>query len=1098
MRKFNQIIFIFLILLAPAITYGQQTFDKFGRNRIQYEQFDWRFLSSDNFDFYYYRGSEKIAKESIEYLEKEFDRITDMIGFPPYSKTKIFLYNSISDLQQSNVGVNDGTFTPGGETQFVKSHIEVANPGNTAALKEELIHKVSELMVNEMLFGGNLKDMFQSGILLNLPEWFIKGASLYVAKGWSKEMDDFTRDLVNQKKAKKLNRLSGNDAALAGQSVWNYIAQKYGNSNISNILNYTRIIRNEEKSIGITLGITFEQLIYEWQNYYIDIDRQVDENYATPPKENRLIDQRNKKDLVYSNLKFSPDGTQLAYTANNNGRYSVVLRNIETGKEQDILKGGYKVINQEIDYNLPLIDWSDENTLGIIYSKRGKLIFTLYDVQNGSKLPRPLDKMEQVKSMDFSDNGRLLVVSASVKGNNDLYLLSTRRNRTRRLTDDLFDDTHASFVPGTNTIIFSSNRVTDTLKAKQGDIDLIKGNSNLFFYNLDTTKTVLSRVTNTISSDTKPLALNRDRIFYLSDQKGVTNIFSYSISTGIYTQVTNYSQSLQSYDIQFGNSQLAFISSERGKSHIYYDASFNYDQQIFTPITPRQQVIQAKEFRIRKNAQKSNGLTIKEVVEQRLADKKKEEEAKQDTTAQDDGVIDTDNYEFQTDEDEEEEDIINTDDYKFDTESAKKEEDSFLTQYRQLRKKSKISGPYPYETRFSADNLVTSFVIDPLRGFGILLQSEMTDMLENHKFFGGVMATTDLRSGDINVEYQYLKTLIDYNARFDRNVIFWENEQAVQQYSKNTFEIGASLPINTKTRFSIKPFYTITRFENLVPGAVNTPNPGPGLPFADIETDQFLGAKVEFVYDNSVINGLNIISGTRARVSLKHYEGIVDKDNSFTNLKVDFRHYQKIHREIVLATRVFYGSFFGRDPKQYLLGGMDNWLLRDENTNGDGNPLATGENDIRTNNSDLLFLEYATNLRGFDYAELFGNNALLFNAELRIPVVRYLQSGPISSNFFRNLQFTGFFDIGSAWTGVSPFNDDNTISEKVVPERQEDRDRTNFLVTLRNFRNPWLYSYGVGLRTMLLGYYVKFDLAWPVENFDVGPPALHITLGYDF
>ena len=82
--------------------------------------------------------------------------------------------------------------------------------------------------------------MFQSAILLNLPAWFINGASLYVAKGWSMEMDDYIRDYINTKKPKKLNKLTGQEAALAGQSVWNFIAQKYGKSNIGNILNYTR------------------------------------------------------------------------------------------------------------------------------------------------------------------------------------------------------------------------------------------------------------------------------------------------------------------------------------------------------------------------------------------------------------------------------------------------------------------------------------------------------------------------------------------------------------------------------------------------------------------------------------------------------------------------------------------------------------------------------------------------------------------------------------------------------------------------------------------------------------------------------------------
>ena len=44
--------------------------------------------------------------------------------------------------------------------------------------------------------GGSLKDMFQNAVLLNLPEWFIDGASRYAAKGWSTDMDDFIRQLA--------------------------------------------------------------------------------------------------------------------------------------------------------------------------------------------------------------------------------------------------------------------------------------------------------------------------------------------------------------------------------------------------------------------------------------------------------------------------------------------------------------------------------------------------------------------------------------------------------------------------------------------------------------------------------------------------------------------------------------------------------------------------------------------------------------------------------------------------------------------------------------------------------------------------------------
>jgi hypothetical protein len=54
------------------------------------------------------------------------------------------------------------------------------------------------------------------------------------------------------------------------------------------------------------------------------------------------------------------------------------------------------------------------------------------------------------------------------------------------------------------------------------------------------------------------------------------------------------------------------------------------------------------------------------------------------------------------------------------------------------------------------------------------------------------------------------------------------------------------------------------------------------------------------------------------------------------------------------------------------------------------------------------------------------------------------------------------------------------------------------VIELKNFRNPWSYSYGFGLRTTMLGYYVKFDLAWPVEDYVTGSPQFMATLGFDF
>ncbi|MCA6432109.1 MAG: hypothetical protein IM574_00755 [Cytophagales bacterium] len=265
---------VFLVwMLATGAVHAQQTIETFGQNRIQFKKFDWKYLSSENFDVHFYGERRKVAEEALQYLESEFDRITDLIGFYPSQKTKVFLYNSVTDLQQSNIGLNHTRYSAGGETEFIKPYVEIAHPGNLDEFKEELIFKMSDLMVNEMMFGGSLKDMFQNSVLLNLPEWFIEGSSYYVAHGWDEEMDDFVRQLVQSNRVNKALRFSGKEAALVGQSIWNFIVEKYGKSSINNILNYTRIIRNEERSILITLGIPFKQLLVDWRAFYSGMEK---------------------------------------------------------------------------------------------------------------------------------------------------------------------------------------------------------------------------------------------------------------------------------------------------------------------------------------------------------------------------------------------------------------------------------------------------------------------------------------------------------------------------------------------------------------------------------------------------------------------------------------------------------------------------------------------------------------------------------------------------------------------------------------------------------------------------------------------------------
>jgi hypothetical protein len=1060
---------------------AQQSKDGYGKNRVQYKSFNWQFYSSDNFDVYFYEGGKQNARKAAEYLEGEYDRITqDVLGYALYSKAKIFIYNSVSDLQQSNIGINNKDFTSSGQTDFVKPQVEVANPGNAVAFKRELIFQVSKLLIRDMMYGGSLTEMFQSSYLFNLPEWVIEGGALYITEGWSVEMDDYMRDYFSTRKFKKLGKLGGKEAGIVGQSIWNYIAENYGMNNISNILNLTRINRSEQNSIIYTLGVTYDRFIEEWKSYYINMSDQVNASYQQPSEGFAILGD-NKKGLIYHNANISPNGAVLSYTTNFNGKYEVRIRDLTSGHEESVLKGGYKVINQEVDEEIPLLSWKDNNTLGIVNVVKGEYQLIIYDIGSGRSQKRSLGKITQVKDLQFHENGKTAIVSADSRGQNDLFLLSLAKNSLRRITNDTHDDLNPRFIPGTNNIVFTSNRTNDTINRETVKLKDIESNFNLFLMNLDSVSTVLTRITNTLSHDIQPLPQDSSVIYYISDQKGIYNLYRYELETKLYTQVSKFSKSIKQYDINFKKGSMVYITTNAGQDQIYYQGSYNLNENNFTPLTRRQEVQQALFISERIRQRRERELEQLEVEQQEdtfqieLVQPADTLELEEEVT----GAIDTDNYVFDTEVLEE-------------VEKETEEPQSILQNFRAMARESEINGPFNYEPRVGFDNIIFSWIIDPLIGFGIEAEVTVNDLLENHKFYGGVLATTDLRSGSYYGEYHFLKDRLDYHAGFSRRTLFRSINDPIADYDikyiMNRFEVGASYPINIRSRIRVSPFYTATRSYDLDPTKLSFPPGTPGLPEpADTQRD-YIGGRLEYVYDNTVVNGLNF-EGTRLKAFFEHYESFNDSELNFNTFKIDVRHYHKIHRELTFAGRLFYARSFGNDPKDFLLGGMSNWLFNDtDNENNEGDPLF---DPVDEDNSNILFVEYVTNMRGFDYNKFSGNNALLFNAELRFPIIKFFNSGPIASNFFRNLQLIGFYDLGSAWTGNSPLADENSLNTETI-------EAGNFKARINNFGSAWLASYGTGVRTVLLGYYLKFDVAWPIEDYEVGSPKFYLTLGYDF
>jgi len=269
-RLISLIFFCFLVTKTlTAQRYYGVSGEEFGKSKIQNKEFQWRTFSSANFEYNFYRGGEQITRNAATFLEKSYPRITGILGYIPYEPVTIFVFNSPADLNSTNLIGNAARVEKGTLLDSRHSRILTSYDKNDSLFHKQLVNSVSAIYVYDMLYGGNVRESIESQILLNLPEWFTAGISAYVAEEDNSALFDTFKTTISQVQSQRLKNLKGENARLVGQSIWNFIALKYGKDNISNILNLTRIIHNEQSSITSTLGISFSKFMKDWTDFYL-------------------------------------------------------------------------------------------------------------------------------------------------------------------------------------------------------------------------------------------------------------------------------------------------------------------------------------------------------------------------------------------------------------------------------------------------------------------------------------------------------------------------------------------------------------------------------------------------------------------------------------------------------------------------------------------------------------------------------------------------------------------------------------------------------------------------------------------------------------
>jgi WD40 repeat protein len=1083
---------LLLLLMMSSSVLSAQFYNgmqmNFGKNRLQYNNRYWKYYRFDRFDVYSYENGTDLSLYVADFVQKELALIERFFDYDIERRIIFLTYNKLSDFRQSNIGLISEAeeYNIGGTTNINQNKVFLYFDGDHMNFERQIRAGIAEVLVSEMMFGKGVRDNLTSSTMINLPEWYLEGLISFVSNPWDYELENRVKDGIVSGRYKKFVNLQDDDARYAGHSFWKYVADLYGVSIIPQILYITKINKNAESGFHYVLGSKLKDLSIDWSAYYLGLYASTEES-AGLPEQGEILEKPHKR-RIYQNIKISPDGSMVAYVTNQKGQYKVWIHNEATGKQKKIYKRGEK-LDQIHDYSFPELAWHPSSQiLGFITEEKGELKFHIYNLETGVITTRNLLLFEKILDLSFSPDGRKLVFSAVVDGQTDIWVFDIAASTNDRITNDLADDFNPKFINNMDNITFVSNRRSDTLFMENDPEYNTTTAFAVFVYDYAGRSPVLQKISEgDYINHAQPLSPRHNEFFYLSDKNGIINRYyaRYDstismVDTTIHYRyfansfpLSNYKRNILSQDINTETGEIAEIVYKDRRYHMYkYPMEFEnrFGDQLENTIYRDRHVE-------RLTAEDSVHHVEKKVISMKdIADNLLVHQG--DTIELQEFKIDINNYIFEREKLNYYNDQLRDINLNLVLDSTENERMMYID----------------YSTAFYPDKLVSqvdfsflnasyqaftggAFYYNP--GLNLLFKVGANDLFEDYRIVGGVRFATDFDSNEYLLSFENLKQQLDKQLVFHRQVFknYIDSRSIVKTY---THELLASVKYPLTQTLAVKGTASF-RHDNSVYLSTSSEN---------LNKQNLLkvwgGLKGELIFDNTRKLGTNLYTGMRWKVFGEAYRQINEAKSDLFVVGGDFRHYLRIHRTLIWANRIAGSGSFGRSPLIYYLGSVDNWI----NLNQSDNPTFNESVDIDYS-QNYAYQALATNLRGFSQNIRNGSNFLVINTELRWPIFRYLAGHPLGSGFLNNFQVVGFADIGTAWSGLHPFSDENAWNTEII-------ENGPMTITLDANREPIVMGYGFGLRAQLLGYFIRLDWAWGVENMVVQPRMFYLSLSLDF
>ncbi|HEY5533789.1 MAG TPA: biopolymer transporter Tol [Ignavibacteria bacterium] len=1040
-------ILIGISILISLLMVSQRALPQFGKNKVQYKEFKWKFIQTQHFDVYFYQGGESLAEFAAVEAESSLASLAKNLQYNISNRIPLIVFESHNDFQQNNIL---DEFLPegvGGVTELFKNRMLIPFEGKYEMFRHVIHHELLHAFMNDMFYGGSIQNIISKNITLAFPTWFNEGmAESQALNGLDKAGDMYIRDAVINNYLPPIEYADGYMAYRAGQSFFSFLMDYYGDFKIGELLNNIKVLGDVDAGFKETFKLNTEELSEKWtkeMNRTYWSDSKTREEITDISK--RLTDHTKSGGFYNVGPIISPKGDMFAFISNRDDFFDIFIADSKTGEIIDkIVKGNTTSNFEELQVLTPGLTWSPDGKKIAVSVKAGDndAIYVI-DVYNGDEDKLPL-LMNSISYVNWGPQNILAFIGTNGK-QSDIYIYNLKTKKIDNLTDDNFSDYIPSWAPDGKSIYFTSDR-GDYLNSAPSDYKMAKNDfdtRDLYKIDVDTKK--IERITNIPHSRQSYAQFSEDgkKMLYLSDVCGITNIYLRETdSTGISKDkpITNSLNPIDQISLSRDGKKLLFVSLNKGGYDIFsLDNPFDRDIGK-TELEPTDFVKNLNKFENKKITSRQDSVMNKNdstFVQKKDSLKMYGEDIqikfkKDNDSSRIFSIFDT----------------VYTNNMKFQVENNLNEDGSF-----------KIKN---YKVKFSPDLVYGNANYSSFYGVQGVAQIALSDMLGDHRIYLQTSMVIDLKNSDYAVAYYYLPNRIDWGFELFHTARFLlynrgtGNGDELFRFRNYGGNINFSYPINRFRRFDGGLSVMTVSQENL-----DNSN-------EEIHRNTFLVPQFSFVFDNTLFGYTAPIKGTRYNLTTLGTPKLSNDGIGFASLIGDFRHYFKLGDDYSFAFRLTSGASFGPNPQRFYLGGTENWINREfENNNI---PISNVE--------EFAFSTPITPLRGFNFDRISGSKFALTNLELRFPLFKYLIFGLIPLGF-ADIRGVLFVDAGTAW------KDNNTLQ---LFHKEDGITKTKDL----------LIGMGFGTRFIFMNFPLKFDVAWNYNMNRFSPPKYYISLGYDF